>query len=432
MKVRRLLLLSVLVYALLILGLASANGVIIASSIPLVIHLTAALIYAPQNLQLHVNRTLSTDRVSQGVPVTVTVSIINRGSHLEEVVVEDVLPDNLNVMEGTPCVRVEMSPGQSVNLEYTVRGVRGRYAFRDIKVRASDRLGLFHRQAVLHAPAHLIILPRVTWLRRVSIRPLQTHGYAGPVPARSGGSGVDFFGVREYQLGDPMRWINWRLSARHPHAFFTNEFEQERIADVGLILDARQRSEVRVNGQSLFEHGVSATASLANVFLNDGNRVGLLVYGGFLDWVFPGYGKMQRERILQALARAEPGESMIFDRLDFIPTRFFPARSQIVLVSPLWEEDLPILIRLRARGYQLLVISQDPVSFETKVLGSDPMASLATRIARLERTLLIRKGHQIGIQIVNWQVDQPFDHAVHATLGRIPLWFRAVGLGLRG
>jgi uncharacterized protein (DUF58 family) len=430
--VRRLLLLNVLIYALLILGLASANGVIIASSIPLVIHLTAALFYAPQNLQLQVIRTLNTDRVSQGVPVTITVSITNHGSHLEEVMLEDVVPDGLEVMEGIPCVRSEMSPGQSIILEYTVCGVRGRHAFQDVKVRAIDRLGLFHRQAVLHAPAHLIVLPHVTWLRRVSIRPLQTHGYAGPVPARLGGSGVDFFGVRTYQLGDPMRWINWRLSARHPHAFFTNEFEQERIADVGLILDARQRSEVRVNGQSLFEHAVHATASLANVFLNDGNRVGLLVYGGFLDWIFPGYGKMQRERILQALARAEPGESMIFDKLEYIPTRFFPARSQIVLISPLWKEDLPILIRLRARGYQLLVISQDPVSFEAQALGSDPLASLATRIARLERTLLIRKARQIGIQIVNWQVDQPFDHAVHATLGRIPLWFRAVGLGLRG
>lgn len=229
-----------------------------------------------------------------------------------------------------------------------------------------------------------------------------------------------------------MRWINWRLSARHPHALFTNEFEQERIADVGLILDARQRSEVRVNGQSLFDHAVHATTSLANVFLNDGNRVGLLVYGGFLDWIFPGYGKMQRARILQALARAEPGESMIFDKLEYIPTRFFPARSQIVLISPLWKEDLLILIRLRARGYQLLVISQDPVSFEAQALGSDPLASLATRIARLERTLLMRKARQIGIQIVNWQVDQSFDHAVRAKLGRIPLWFRAVGLGLRG
>lgn len=429
---RRLLFLSVLVYVLLILGLATANGVIIAFSIPLVIHLAAALFFAPQNPQLQVIRTLNADRVSQGVPVTISVSITNHGPHLEEVMLEDVVPDGLEVMEGISHVRCEMSSGQSILLEYSVRGIRGRYLFHDIRVSASDRLGLFHRQVVLHAPAHLTILPHVSWLRRVSIRPLQTHGYAGPVPARIGGSGVDFFGVRAYQAGDPMRWINWRLSARHPHAFFTNEFEQERIADVGLILDARLRSEVRVNGQSLFEHAVHATASLANVFLNDGNRVGLLVYGGYLDWIFPGYGKLQRERILQALARAEPGESMIFDKLEYIPTRFFPARSQIVLISPLWVEDLPILIRLRARGYQLLVISQDPVSFEAQALGSDPKASLAMRIARLERTLLLRKAHQIGIQIVNWQVDQSFDHAVHSALGRIPLWFRAVGLGLRG
>ncbi len=428
---RRLLFLSVLVYILLILGLATANGVIIALSIPFVIHLAAALFFAPENPQLQVVRRISTDRVSQDVPVTVSVSITNRGPYLEEVMLEDVVPEGLKVTEGIPHVRCEMSSGQSILIEYTVCGVRGRYHFQNVKVSASDRLGLFHRQVILHAPAHLTVLPHVSWLRRVSIRPLQTHGYAGPVPARSGGSGVDFFGVRAYQSGDPLRWINWRLSARHPHSFFTNEFEQERIADVGLILDARQRSEVRVNGQSLFEHAVHATASLANVFLNDGNRVGLLVYGGFLDWIFPGYGKLQRERILQALARAEPGESMIFDRLDYIPTRFFPARSQIVLVSPLWEEDLPILIHLRARGYQLLVISQDPVSFEAQALGSDPKASLAMRIARLERTLLLRKSHQIGVQIVNWQVDQPFDHAVHSALGRIPLWFRAVGLGLR-
>jgi uncharacterized protein (DUF58 family) len=404
-------------------------GEIIVLSIPLVIHLGAALFFGPERLHLQINRTLSADRVSQGMPVTISISITNLGSHLEEVLLEDVLPDTLEVIEGISRLLTEISPGQTIKLEYVVRGKRGRFHFRDFKVRASDRMGIFYRQTILHAPAQLVILPEATWLRRVSIKPLQTRGYAGPVPARLGGSGVDFYSVREYQLGDPMRWINWRVSARHPHTLFTNEFEQERIADVGLILDARQRSEVRINGQSLFEHAVHATASLANAFLNDGNRVGLLVYGRLLDWTFPGYGKIQRERILQALARAEPGESLVFDNLDYLPTRFFPARSQLVLVSSLWEDDLPILIRLKARGYQLLVISQDPVTFETRAFESDPSVVLATRIARLERTLLIRKTQQVGIQIMNWQVDQPFDHAVHASLDRLPHWFRAVGLG---
>ncbi|MCL7455525.1 MAG: DUF58 domain-containing protein [Anaerolineae bacterium] len=41
-------------------------------------------------------------------------------------------------------------------------------------------------------------------------------------PARAGPAPI--FGVREYQAGDPRRWINWRVSARHPRSLFTNEF----------------------------------------------------------------------------------------------------------------------------------------------------------------------------------------------------------------
>ncbi|UCC64975.1 MAG: DUF58 domain-containing protein, partial [Anaerolineae bacterium] len=226
----------------------------------------------------------------------------------------------------------------------------------------------------------------------------------------------------------PLRWINWRLGARHLHTLFTNQFEQESIADVGLILDARQRTNIRSRNGSLFEYSVRATASLAGTFLSDGNRVGLLVYGGFLHWAFPGYGKVQRERILQALARAQMGESLVFDSLEYLPTRFFPAKSQLVLVSPLCWDDLYMLVRLRALGYQVLVISPDPVSFEAQALKGHPGVALAARIAYLERTLLLRKLQQAGIQSVDWRVDRPFDQVVHASLGRVPLWYRAVGV----
>jgi uncharacterized protein (DUF58 family) len=317
-----------------------------------------------------------------------------------------------------------------------VKGERGVFHFQDVRVTASDFLHIFRRRATFVAPGQLVVLPEVLKLRRMAIRPLRTHGAAGPVPARRGGSGVDFFGVREYQPGDPLRWINWRMSARHPRALFTTEFEQERIADVGLIVDARRRHDVRSRDGALFEHAIRAAASLADAFLSDGNRVGMLIYGSFLDWTFPGYGKVQRERILRALARARIGESLVFDNLDYLPTRFFPARSQIVLISPLCQEDVPTLIRLRARGYQLLVISPDPVTFEAKSLLERGTASwsavlMGTRIARLERVMLLRELRQAGIQIVDWRVSQLFDQVVHTSLGRTPHWFRSVGVGSR-
>lgn len=436
---RRLLILGGLVYGLLFLGLAALNGGLLALAIPIVVYLGAALLYGPEKPRLRVTRTLGANHASFGVPVVVKLAIANEGARLEEVLIEDILPRPLELVDGESQVLASLPPGGTIELEYTVSGKRGCFDFRDVRATASDALGLFRRRVVFHASARLAILPQVSKLRRVAIRPRRTLAYAGPILARRGGSGVEFYGVREYQSGDPRRWINWRASARHTPLLFSNEFEQERIADVGLILDARERSDVRLSGETLFEYAVHATASLADAFLSDGNRVGLLVYGWFRDWTFPGYGKVQRERILRALAQAKTGESMVFDSLDALPTRLFPARSQLVLVSPLSEGDLPMLIRLRARGYALLVISPDPVAFASNmagrwaanpprktVEGSGQARALAVRIAHLERTLLLRRIRDAGIRVVNWQVDTPFDQAVRVSLSRLPRWLRTV------
>ena len=168
---------------------------------------------------------------------------------------------------------------------------------------------------------------------------------------------MNFFGVREYQVGDPLRWINWRVVARHTEFLFTNVFEQERIADVGLILDARQQNDVLSPDGPLFDHAVRATASLAEVFLGAGNRVGLLIYGSGMTRTFPGYGKVQRDRIMRALARAKTGFNYALESLEYLPTRFFPARSQIVMISPLLPRGSPCArspqgVRVPGHGHQ--------------------------------------------------------------------------------
>ena len=127
------------------------------------------------------------------------------------------------------------------------------------------------------------------------------------------------------------------------------------------------------------------------------------------------------------MARAQTGESQVFDRLDFLPTRFFPPQSQIVLISSLARDDLAMLVRLRARGFQLLVVRPDPIAFEESALELQPAMQLAARFARAERVLLCRKLQQVGIQVVDWEVSKPFDRVIHASLKQAPHWFRAVG-----
>lgn len=425
----RRLLLSLLSGGLLLWGLLTLNGSLLALAIPLIAYLGMTLVNTPAELRLSAIRTVSADRVSQGTPVTVRLTVRNEGERLEEVLVEERLPPRLEHVAGRTQALVSLPPGGTLTLEYTVRAARGLFDLAPVLATARDPFGLLLRQAALDLPGRFLVMPTAPRLRQLSIRPRRTLAYAGPVPARQGGTGVDFFGVREYQSGDPLRWINWKAIARHPTGFFTNEFEQERITDVGLILDARRRSDRRrADGERLFEHAVSATAALAQMFLSQGNRVGLLVYGRFPEWTFPGYGKVQQERIMRALAQAETGESMVFERLENLPARFFPARSQLVIVSPLCADDLPTLVRLRAHGYHLLAISPDPVSFEVSGLKPLPEMALAARIARIERTILLRRLLEAGIQALDWRVEWPFDLAVHAALGRSPQWFRAVGV----
>ncbi len=430
---RRLILPALLAYGLIFWALIAFRGEILALIIPLVITMGAALFFGPEQPRLSASRMLSEDRVSEGREVRVICTVTNNGARLEDVWLEDRVPPGLELIEGDAALLTTLAPGHSVELAYTVRGGRGSYEFPGVYVRAVDHFGLVGVTSGVEAEGDgtLYILPRVQRLRAIAIRPRQTRVFAGSIPARVGGAGVEFFGVREYHPADPLRHINWHANARHPDALFSTEYQQERIADVGLILDARQRTNIHSAGRDLFEQGVLAAAALADEFLSGGNRVGLLLYGHSLDWTVPGYGKVQRERILRALSRAEPGDSQVFDRLRYLPTRFFPARSQLVLISPLVHDDLEFLVRLRGQGYELLIVSPNPISFELAGLPMTLAVHWGARIATIERALLFRRLRQAGVRLVDWDIDQPLDQAISASLARQPVWTHLLqGVGL--
>ena len=424
----RILLVSSLIYGFTLLGLALLNARLLVLALPLLIYLFVGLFNSPQKLDLHVVRSVDPDRAVANSPVTIKVSIFNQGPGLEEVFLEDLVPENLERLEGEASTITELKSQATVELVYSVCGKRGIYHFPGLRATAYDRLGISRQQQEFAALGTIFILPEILRLKNVAIRPRQTRVYSGSIPTRQGGSGIEFFGVREYQSGDPVRLINWKTSARHRDLLFINEFQQERLADVWLILDARRRSDVVGARGSLFEYAVVATTALAQALLNQGNRVGLLVYGGFLDWTYPGYGKIQRERILRALAHARLGESMIFEKLENLPTRVFPMNSQLIFISPLHNEDLSILIHLRARGYQVIGISPDPIAFERDELVVQKAGEMGLRVAQVERSLLVAQLKQAGISVFNWDVTIPFDRAMYLPLSRLLPWFQARGL----
>jgi uncharacterized repeat protein (TIGR01451 family) len=423
----RSILLSLLTYALLLAGIATVKGELIALALPLVTYLIVGYLQAPEKINIEVRRHLSVERTSPNSNVDVTVTVTNRGTTLEEVLLTDILPAGLSVRSGASRHFLRLAKGASYTFAYTVSGPRGGYVFEALELKATDHLSVSSLRVRVAAKGRLFILPPVTRVRNIAIRPRRTRVYAGTIPARAGGSGTDFFGVRDYQPGDPPSAINWRASARHMDKWYANEFQQERVADVGIVLDGRLRTNEFARGHSLFEYSVQAAASLSDALLNQGNRVGLLIYASYLAWTFPGYGKIQRERILHALANAKTGESQVFSDLEHLPTRLFPPESQMVLVSPLSEDDITPLTQLRAQGYEVMVVSPNPVKFEMSYLPTNEKIQLAARVIQMERALLLQKMGRAGIHVLDWDVAEPFDLFVKRRMGRSPVWLRAIG-----
>src|SRR6185436_15677511 len=130
---------------------------------------------------------------------------------------------------------------------------------------------------------------------------------------------------------------------------------------------------------------------------------------------------------LHSLAHARPGGSEVFSDLGHLPTRLFPPESQLILISPLQQDDLTPLVQLRAQGYQVLVICPNPVKFELSYLRKNRTVELAGRIIQMERMILLQRVQRAGIQILDWNVAEPFDQVVKRMLSRPPAWLRAMG-----
>ncbi len=403
-----------LVYGVLFAALATRRGEVAWMAAPLLTMLIAGLLRAPRPEAVALSARRRVERDASG-GVTVTVAVRNEGPAALHLRLEDA-PQPPVATQGATAAEDLLPAGQEAVLRYSFRVPRGRFVWAGVRVSASDPLGLSEERLEVAAPGEMHVHPEATRFRPLPLQPGRTLPSPGSIPARVGGGGTEFFGVREYHVGDALRWIDWRLTARHPGQLFTKEFEQEQIADVGLVLDARSIVEGGTDGEDLLEHGVRATASLATTFLRQGNRVSLLVLGETDARVFPGSGRVHLHRILSCLAgiRARPVTALRATGHSL--ARMFPSRSIVVVVSPLLLDDTPLLLRLHAHGRQVVVVSPDPIEFRAAAAPTDPVGRLALRAARVERQLGLRTVAQLRIPVVDWEVTRPLYPLVRAAL----------------
>jgi len=380
---------------------------------PFLVYLIIGVVQIPHNITLLANRTIDKPSAIAHESIEMYIVIKNQGNALVNLYLNDPLFPSMRILEGQEHQRLSLSAGKTTELNYKFNAARGVYSWKTIHANAGDPFGLFDLECDIPASGEILVRPAPMQIRPLKLKPRFTLHASGPIPARLAGSGTDFWGIREYRPGDSLRRLNWRLAARYPRKLFTNEYEREEIGEFGLILDARKLTTADIMEEALFEHSVCAAASLSENFLKNGNRVSLLVFGESITSVFPGYGKTQLNLLLRNLARARLGANLQFRHLEYFPTRLFPTRSKIVIFSTVDARDLETYARLIAFGYDVLLITPDPVDYAARMLPKTEIISLASRAAQVERVLQLNRLLKLGVNVIDWQVNQSLETIVH-------------------
>ena len=244
--------LGLTIILLLIAGLLTRNGDVVWMIVPFLAYLGVGILQAPRRevLSFGTRRTWEQNRVDGKVSTAVVLTVQNKGLETVHLFLQESAQPEMEITEGELSQRVSLQPGESTELKYSFTAIRGDFSWKSIRTVVSDPLNLIETEMLLPDDSSIQVRPPIKKFKSIALRPNNTVHSPGSIPARLGGSGTDFFGVRQYHPGDSLHTLDWRLTARHPGRFFTKEFEQEEIAEIGLILDARPNNELRIRDES--------------------------------------------------------------------------------------------------------------------------------------------------------------------------------------
>jgi uncharacterized protein (DUF58 family) len=295
--------------------------------------------------------------------------------------------------------RVTIEPGESLTVvtELAPRRRGDRPAVR-VTVRSYGPLGLAYRQngrrgaARLTPPWTLRVLPPFHSRRLLPEKLSRLRSIDGRRVIRGHGQGTEFDSLREYVVGDDVRSIEWRATARAEHVVVKN-WRPERDRRVMCVIDTGRTSAARVGDEPRLDAAIDATLLLAALAAHAGDRVDLLAVDTTVRaGVSTGHHRTLLPSLVDAMATLTPDLSETdFRQVVSEVMRRSRQRALVVLFTTLepgalGEGLLPVLPQLLARHRVMVASVRDP-ALEGLAAGRGDAAALYTAAAA-SRTLL--------------------------------------------
>lgn len=182
------------------------------------------------------------------------------------------------------------------------------------------------------------------------------------------GVSTEFDHHKVYQPGDPLRHVDWKVSARHD-TYFIKRYLEDTALTVNIVVDVSGSMRQQTGEHQVYLQAARMAASLAYLIVSQRDRVGMVLgHGEKQEWFPPSGTEAHLVRLFTALASTDPaGEGGVESALNALLERN-EYKGILVLITDLMFDPEPIqrqLGRLGAQGHELLLMQvADPTTEE--------------------------------------------------------------------
>lgn len=197
---------------------------------------------------------------------------------------------------------------------------------------------------------------------------------AGEYKSAFKGKGLNFDAIREYQFGDDIRSIDWKVTARMQTAF-VRKYKEERQLTIMIVLDLSASNNFGTQAQNKKEMSIELASVLASLAIKNNDKVGMILITDHMEsYIPPKQGKAHIFKLIKDLLTYEP-KSLKTDLKNSLKEaiKVIPRHSVVFLISDFLEESefaYEKELKILAKAQDLIAISiRDPREFSLPNIG---------------------------------------------------------------
>jgi uncharacterized protein (DUF58 family) len=196
-------------------------------------------------------------------------------------------------------------------------------------------------------------------VRKIEIksRGLTRQVFAGEYHSAFKGKGMAFSEVREYQYGDPVKDIDWHVTARFNHPYI-KVFEEERELTVMLLIDVSSSKKFGTIEQYKKDLTAEIAAVLSFSAIQNNDKIGVMFFTDKVEkFIPPKKGKKHILRIILELLNFEPQskQTNISEALKYL-TNAMKKRCSAFILSDFLEPDFEEALKIASNKHDIAAL----------------------------------------------------------------------------